>query len=153
MSEVLEAVRPQGEQQALHQQVGALCYRITAKGRVKVLLVTSRRTRRWIIPKGWPMEGKSAAQAAGVEAWEEAGVTGETLDMPIGRFTYDKVREAAPNLRCRVDVFALKVHKLADRFPEREDRLRVWMSLGRAAKQVAEPELAALLRSFSPKGL
>ena len=142
MSEVLEAVRPQGEQQALHQQVGALCYRITAKGRVKVLLVTSRRTRRWIIPKGWPMEGKSAAQAAGVEAWEEAG-----------RFTYDKVREAAPNLRCRVDVFALKVHKLADSFPEREDRLRVWMSLSRAAKQVAEPELAALLRSFSPKGL
>ncbi|MCG7625611.1 NUDIX hydrolase [Epibacterium sp. Ofav1-8] len=151
MALVLDVSDPQDDRQ-LHPQVGALCYRITAKGRVKVLLVTSRRTGRWIIPKGWPMDGKTAAEAATIEAWEEAGVRGQALDGRIGRFSYVKTRENATALACRVDVFPLRVRGLATQFPERGERRRAWMSLRRAAKQVAEPELAALLSSFAPPG-
>ena len=51
-------------------QFAALCYRIK-RGKVQVLLVTSRRTKRWIVPKGWPMEGRTPADSAAQEAWEE----------------------------------------------------------------------------------
>jgi len=150
MAEVLDTTSSPDDRQ-LHRQVGALCYRVSSKGRVKVLMVTSRRTGRWIIPKGWPMAGKTAAEAAAIEAWEEAGVEGRIRDGIIGRFTYDKIRDGEEALVCRVEVFPLKVKDLAERFPERDERKREWMSQGRAAKQVAEPELSALLRGFAPE--
>ena len=137
----------------LHQQVGALCYRVSSKGRVKVLMVTSRGTGRWILPKGWPINGLTAAQAAATEAWEEAGVSGQVLDRVVGQFTYDKARDGAPPLACRVDVFPLRVDALSADFPECTERKREWMSLERAAKQVGAADVSALLRAFSPDDL
>ncbi len=154
MGQAFDARRTEQSAEALHEQVGALCYRVSDKGRLKVLLVTSRRTGRWIIPKGWPMEGKTASEAAAQEAWEEAGVRGLACDRSIGAFCYRKQRgprEAA--ILFRVEVFALRVVQLAERFPEQRARNRDWMTPEEAARQVAEPELAALLKSFAPTHL
>ncbi|WP_255731560.1 NUDIX hydrolase [Phaeobacter sp. B1627] len=137
----------------LYHQVGALCFRLSRKGRIKVLLVTSRRTGRWVIPKGWPMVGKTDAEAAAQEAWEEAGAQGRVSDSSIGHFSYHKIRPGEKSLMCRVEVFPLRVRTLADRYPERRMREREWMSPGQASKHVAEPELAALLKVFRPQDL
>lgn len=127
-----------------HIQAAALCIRKKGKRR-EVLLVTSRGTGRWILPKGWPMKGKTLAQAAAQEAWEEAGVRGETAIEPIGSYSARKVTETGLGLRCTVHVFPLSVEDVKDDFPESRQRRRKWVSLSRASKMVQEPELKALL--------
>ena len=126
------------------EQVAALCWRLH-KGRIQVLLVTSRDTGRWVLPKGWPMSGKPAQTAAAREAWQEAGVEGLVQAQPIGRYCYDKMRPNAVPLPCCVDVFALRVQRLKAAFPEHKQRHRKWFSAAEAASLVAEPDLAALL--------
>lgn len=131
-------------------QLGALCYRVV-RGKVQVLLVTSRTRRRWIIPKGWPMHGFTSAQAASVEAWEEGGVRGKGAGDSIGYFTYVKYGgRGEADLPCVVSVFPLKVKSLAKDYPERRQRRRKWFSPRQASKKVAEPELRRLLREFKP---
>lgn len=125
-------------------QVGALCWRMH-RGHVEVLLITSRDTGRWVIPKGWPIEGKTPAQSAALEAWEEAGVKGQIQDQALGRYTYDKARIPRPPTPCAVSVFPLRVEGLATKFPEREERRRKWFAAAKAARKVAEPELRTLL--------
>ena len=126
-------------------QVAALCWRMH-KGRVQVLLVTSRDTGRWVLPKGWPMAGKTADAAAEREAWEEAGVEGLVQALPVGRYCYDKIRPDATVLRCCVEIFPLRVRRLKSEFPEHKERRRKWFSAGEAASLVAEAELGDLLR-------
>jgi 8-oxo-dGTP pyrophosphatase MutT (NUDIX family) len=130
-------------------QVAALCWR-TVGERVEVLLITSRDTGRWIIPKGWPMKGRSDAAAALREAYEEAGVQGEVAPEPLGHFHYVKVTDPGHGLPCGVAVYAVRVTQLRDRFPENDQRRRKWFAPERAALKVDEPELRALLRRFSP---
>ncbi len=132
-------------------QVGALCWRLR-RGRVFVLLVTSRDTGRWIIPKGWQVAGLTLAEAAGREAWEEAGVTGQVQDAALGSFGYDKVIAPGMAVTCRVSVHALRVAGVAHRFPERKARRRRWFSAGKAAHKVAEPGLRDLLQRLSDDG-
>jgi 8-oxo-dGTP pyrophosphatase MutT (NUDIX family) len=132
-------------------QVGALCWRLR-RDRVFILLVTSRDTGRWIIPKGWQVAGLSLPQAAAREAWEEAGVTGRIDDHAIGSFAYDKAITPDLVVPCRVSVHALRVAEMAHRFPERKERRRKWFSAGKAAAKVAEPELRALLRRLAKEG-
>jgi len=132
-------------------QVAALCYR-TVRGRTEVLMVTSRDTGRWVLPKGWPMAGRGAAGTAAREAYEEAGVIGRIGAAPLGSYGYDKRLPDGRSLPCRVSVFPLAVRKLMDDFPERRQRVRRWMGLRDAAGRVAEPELAALLSGFVPGG-
>jgi 8-oxo-dGTP pyrophosphatase MutT (NUDIX family) len=129
-------------------QVAALCWRMH-RDRVEVLLITSRDTGRWVLPKGWPMDGRDAPGAAAQEAWEEAGVTGVVKPDVIGLFGYDKVIAPAATLPCMVSVFALRVAALARRFPERKERRRKWFSAEAAARKVAEPELRTLLRAVA----
>lgn len=129
------------------EQVAALCARHKA-GRVEVLMITSRTTRRWILPKGWQMAGKSAADSALIEAWEEAGVIGSAGDTPVGYYSYPKVLGAGRVQHCRVAVYPVRVEKLAPHFPEKSERRRKWMPAKKAAKLVAEPELAVLLRAL-----
>ena len=136
-------------EQAYYRQIAALCYQVSSKGRVQVLLVTSRGTGRWIIPKGWPMEGLTGPQAAACEAWEEAGVRGEVSGHIEGHFTYSKLRQNAAPIECLVDVHALRVTSLATDYPERNERLRDWVSPLEAAEREADPALAALLRQFA----
>lgn len=128
-------------------QFAALCSRRKA-GKQEVLLITSRDTGRWILPKGWQMEGKSGAETALTEAWEEAGVVGTISGAPIGSYLYAKMFGPNKGHACRVEVHPLKVHSLSADFPERSQRRRKWMSLKKAAKAVAEPELAMMLRNL-----
>lgn len=125
-------------------QVAALCWRMH-KGQPQVLLVTSRDTRRWVLPKGWPMPGRGPEAAAAIEAWEEAGVEGKVSPTAIGQYCYDKVLRNLDTLSCAVEVFPLRVQSLKANFPERKERRRKWFSASDAARLVAEAELRALL--------
>lgn len=122
-------------------QVGALCL----DGAGRVLLITSRDTGRWVIPKGWTMPGKTLAQAALREAWEEAGVEGRIGTVPIGQYRYDKVLRSGRLRPLVVQVFLAAVDRLAEDWPEAGQRTRRWLAPGEAATMVAEPELRHLL--------
>ncbi len=126
-------------------QVGAIC---TDPETGQVLLISSRGTGRWIIPKGWPMEGRSLAGAAAREAWEEAGVVGRIQHSEIGRYQYQKDQDEGFSVPVDVRVFLLPVSKLADKFPERHQRERKWFAPVDASHLVAEPGLAQILRSL-----
>jgi 8-oxo-dGTP pyrophosphatase MutT (NUDIX family) len=129
-------------------QYGALCWRLH-RGKVEVLLITSRDTGRWVIPKGWPMKGMTPSQAAAREAWEEAGVQGEAEAVQLGSFTYDKTMAPKPPIACAVEVFPLRVKEMKSRFPERKQRRRKWFAAEKAARKVAEVGLRALILSLA----
>jgi 8-oxo-dGTP pyrophosphatase MutT (NUDIX family) len=114
-------------------------------GKLEVLLVSSRETRRWVIPKGWPMAGRSEADSAAQEAFEEAGVEGTIAAKPIGSFAYGKRKKSGATVPLTVDVFRLDVRREHDAWPEANERTRKWMTPEQAADAVAEPELSALL--------
>ena len=125
-------------------QAAALCLRDTARG-PEVLMITSLRTRRWILPKGWPMADRCLAESARQEAWEEAGVIGRLHPLSIGYYQYRKQR-ARGLVTCRVEVFRIDVETLARAYPERGRRRRRWMTPDAAAGAVLEPDLQGLLR-------
>lgn len=129
------------------EQIGALCWRLH-RGKVEVLLVTSRDTGRWVIPKGWPMADRLPADAAAQEAWEEAGVKGDVVADALGVYLYDKVIKPGILLPCRVSVYPLRVAMLADSFPERKERRRKWFAAAKAARKVAEPTLRDMLEGL-----
>ena len=141
------SVPGQGQGSAV-PQVAALCWRMH-KGAVQVVLITSRETGRWVIPKGWPVAGLKPCAAAAREAWEEAGVVGRVSDHPLGEYLYDKVKSPVLATRCAVAVFPLRVEALKRRFPEASERLRRWFNAAQAADLVAEPELAQLLHAVA----
>ncbi|QDC09139.1 NUDIX hydrolase [Oceanicola sp. D3] len=129
-------------------QVAALCYRRT-EGEKEVLLVTSRGTGRWIIPKGWPMRGKDSAGAALQEAWEEAGVRSRKVSKKaIGSYTYEKTHDDGWGVPVETLVYPVAVEELAADFPEASERKRMWVSPDEAANMVREPELQDILRAL-----
>ncbi len=130
-------------------QVGALCWRRGAGGGLKVLLISSRDTKRWVIPKGWPMRRRTEAEAAAREAFEEAGVKGEIAKKSVGVFSYDKGLGQGRSIQIVVRVFPLKVGELLRQYPETGQRRVKWFAAGRAARKVREPELSALIRAFA----
>lgn len=134
-------------------QFAALCYRLNKKGKPKILLVTSRGSGRWVMPKGWPIDGKTPAASAAQEAWEEAGVRGIPVDQCLGLYSYRKWRSGEKPLPCMVMVYPLAVTELDKKFPEREQRRRKWFSPQKAARLVNEPELARILQDFHPRVL
>lgn len=130
-------------------QVGALCWRRSRKG-LRFLLITSRDTGRWIIPKGWPMRNRTEAGAAAREAWEEAGLRGEISGRSIGVYTYPKRIPNSRLLPCVVRVYPLEAREMMQKFPENGQRRIRWFSAEKAARKVQEHELAALIRTFDP---
>lgn len=136
----------------MRSQFAALVYRVK-DGKLQYLLITSRGTGRWIIPKGWPMTGMRPAQAALQEAWEEAGVKGKVSDQCLGLYSYYKRNPAFGTLPCLVNVYAVKFKSKASKYPEAGQRRRKWFSAKKAAKLVAEPELAKIMKSFDPENL
>ena len=128
-------------------QAAALCLRKGVSG-TEVLLVSSLNTKRWIVPKGWPMEGRSLAEAAAQEAWEEAGVRGTLYPKAEGDFAYRKMVKDGIPVSCRCQAYRIDVEELADDWPEQGRRKRQWFSPKAAAKRVEEPELKALLRKL-----
>ena len=129
-------------------QNGALCWR-AHRGQIEVLLITSRDTGRWVIPKGWPMRDLAPNLAAAQEAWEEAGVSGKVAERPFGIYAYDKIMKLGEALPCAVAVYPLRVNRLADDFPERSQRRRKWFAVAKAARKVDEPELRAIFAALA----
>ena len=130
-------------------QFAALPWRLGPDG-VEVLLITSRETRRWVIPKGWPIKGKKSAQSAAQEAFEEAGVRGKIGKRPMGAYAYDKRLKNGRLQHVRVAVFALQVDAEHQVYLEAGQREKVWLPPAEAARQVDEPELMVLLATFKP---
>lgn len=127
-------------------QYGALPYRFTAEGAVEFLLVTSRRTRRWIIPKGWPIKGLRPAQSAAREAFEEAGVLGKIGRQSLGSFQYRKLLK--PNsdfVECQVQVFPLRVKQELVDWPEVHERELRWLDAAGAAQIICDAGLKDLV--------
>jgi 8-oxo-dGTP pyrophosphatase MutT (NUDIX family) len=110
-----------------------------------VMLVTSRETRRWIIPKGWPQKGRAPHRSAAREAFEEAGVIGETGKHPLGSFSYEKRLKNGGIVTCEVRVFALEVKHQKLKWPEKKERKVKWLSARQAAKTVKEPTLSEII--------
>lgn len=98
-----------------------------------VLLITSRETQRWIIPKGWPMRGRKDYQAAAQEAYEEAGVSGRIHKHPVGAYNYTKAEDGS---EIKVMVYLLQVDTEHENWPERPERRREWMPASEAARRV-----------------
>ncbi len=131
-------------------QFAALCWRLV-DGKVQVLLITSRGSGRWIVPKGWPVDGQTPGDAALTEAWEEAGVVGKVDWRPLGLFSYRKMIAEDDDLPCVAMVYPVRVKSLAKTFPEAQERKRRWVSRKKAAQMVEEPELAQIIKSFDPR--
>lgn len=131
-------------------QYAALPWRRAAAGQIEILLVTSRGTGRWVIPKGWPVKGKSAHASAEQEAWEEAGVVGRTAPEPVGAYGYAKGLSATESVDVAVEVFPLEVASEKPEWPERAQRERRWVAAAQAAELVDEPELRSVILGFDP---
>lgn len=127
-------------------QYGALPYKVAGADGVQVMLVTSRETRRWVIPKGWPIKDCKPHVAAKLEAFEEAGVKGRIGKRPIGAYFYHKRLKSDAMVSCKVEVFPLKVRKEHEEWPERGEREGRWFSPDEAADVVQEEELRAIIR-------
>jgi 8-oxo-dGTP pyrophosphatase MutT (NUDIX family) len=127
-------------------QVAALPWRFNH--RLEIMLVSSRETRRWIIPKGWPMAGRSLSAAAAVEALEEAGLLGAIDDTPFGHFDYKKKFPRGISALCRVEVFPLRVVRQRPIWPEQHQRDTGWFPAKKAAATVSDPELGELIGRF-----
>ncbi|MEM8592359.1 MAG: NUDIX hydrolase [Pseudomonadota bacterium] len=131
-------------------QFAALPFRVV-DGNVQILLVTSRRTKRWILPKGWPEDGMTPGECAAREAWEEGGVEGKGYDICLGVYSFEKFVKGAPDLPVMGLVFPLRVKKVHRTWPEAKERGRAWFSPKKAASAVDMPELKRILKTFDPK--
>ena len=127
-------------------QTGALPWRLSDKKGIEVLLVTGRRSGRWGIPKGWPIPGKSLAEAAAQEAFEEAGVKGTVDPKPLGAFRHIKQQFLIGDLEVKIVVHPLWVDRELPTWPELGQRERRWFSAREAARRVDSPELSDLIR-------
>ncbi|TCT07538.1 NUDIX hydrolase [Aquabacter spiritensis] len=115
---------------------------------MQIRLVTSRETRRWVLPKGWPMKGVPPHKAAAREAYEEAGLLGTISRTAFGMYGYDKRLSTVRSVACDVMVFPLKVKRYLKKWPERSQRIGFWFTIESAAAAVHEEELRALILRF-----
>ena len=129
------------------RQAAALCWRESEFG-LQVLLVTSTTTGRWVLPKGWVETGENQASAAAREAFEEAGVEGDSSCHALGQYRYLKRRKNGASREVVVEIFAMQVIAIHADWPEKQRR-RLWASPEAAARMVAEPDLALLIRRFA----
>jgi 8-oxo-dGTP pyrophosphatase MutT (NUDIX family) len=132
-------------------QYAALPYRRSIGQRAEFMLVTSRETRRWIIPKGWPKKGKSPRRSAAREAFEEAGVLGTVGRRPVGSFSYEKRLKNGGSVECKVRVFPLEVKRQRKEWPEKQERRVKWLSASKAAARVKDPVLSKIIGRVARK--
>lgn len=129
-------------------QYGVIPLRPAAVAGVEVMLITSRETRRWVVPRGNPILGKSPAESAAQEAFEEAGITGSVDEEAVGRYSYLKRRRNGDLLPAEVRLFRMNVVEEHDDWPEKGQRERRWFAPADAAAAVAEDDLAELIRTM-----
>lgn len=128
-------------------QIAALCYRTTGT-EPEILLVTSRGQGRWILPKGWPEPNKAAFETAVIEAYEEAGISGEVDRKPYASFASKKGLENGLSIRTKVLVFRICFKSQFDDFPEKGQRKVAWMPVSEAIEHADEAGLRKVLRRF-----
>ena len=116
--------------------------------RGKVCVVTASSGRRWIIPKGTLEPTQTGPECAAVEAWEEAGIRGRAESRPLTKYAATKC--GRPH---SIAVYRLKVHRIEQRWPERDQRLRRWVSIARAIAILDVPEVCDVLRAWKPRKL
>lgn len=136
----------------MKKQIAALPYRQTDNRDLEVLVITSRTTRRLIIPKGWPMKNKPDHHAAAIEADEEAGAKGIVSPDPIGSFIYEKELDSGERRTIETDVFPMEVTELKDDWKERHQRSRRWLTIGEATVSLDDDGLADLIRRWARQG-
>src|ERR1700761_1534020 len=131
-------------------QFAALPFQIAPDG-LRVLLLTSRETRRWIIPKGWPIRGMKPREVAAREAFEEAGLVGRIAGKrSIGSYHYTKLLKEHQEMVFRVKVLLLSVSRQVDEWPEKAQREWCWVEPARAVQMVEEGGLAEIIREAFP---
>lgn len=130
-------------------QVAALCYRRRKKD-IEILLVKSLSRGNWILPKGWPMDDRSLAKTAALEAFEEAGAKGKIKKKPIGTYSYTKSRRNGDVIECEALAYEMEVSDIKKKFPESDIRTARWFSRKEAADNVAFKQLRKLIRDFQP---
>ena len=136
----------------LRTQFAALCFRVERKG-LEFLLVTSRGSGRWMLPKGWPIDGLTPAQTASREAFEEAGVEGKPLEICIGHYHYSKDIGSKGTLPCIAAVYPVRVTGMSKKFPEHGERRRIWLKRKKAADTVDDAALKTIIGNFDPFAL
>jgi 8-oxo-dGTP pyrophosphatase MutT (NUDIX family) len=146
-NQLIERVRRLFGDVPLGRQVAALPWRVGAHG-PEIMMVTSRDTGRWVLPKGWVEKDEKLWRAAEREAHEEAGVKGEISREPVGRYFYAKVQQIGRAKPCEVIVYPLTITKLCDDWKEKGKRERRWFEPEEAASLVDEEDLAELIRRF-----
>ncbi len=134
---------------SVRQQVAALPYRVGAG--VEIMVVSSRETRRWVLPKGWPMKGKTLHAAAEREALEEAGIEGVISARALGQYHYVKRMKNGSTPLCAVSVFPLLVTRERETWQESAQRTTRWMPVETAAAAVDEPELKEIILEFGER--
>lgn len=132
------------------QQYGVLAFDIGEDGAPRILLITSRETKRWVIPRGNPNPGLSPWQSAAKEAYEEAGLTGLVSAEEIGSYDYGKRRKDGSVDPTQVHVYPLRITIQSDRWPERHQRQTRWFTREEAAEAVDEAGLKSLILAFTP---
>jgi 8-oxo-dGTP pyrophosphatase MutT (NUDIX family) len=129
-------------------QAGALCWR-RSEARLEILLVKSRKSRRWVLPAGWALRGRPLARTAEREAWEEAGVTGRVANQVLAVVPKRKHYRLAGPIEWQMAVYPLRVEGLADDYPEADERERRWFAPEEAAKLVHPSALGLVLRDVA----
>ncbi|GAB4068231.1 NUDIX hydrolase [Ancylobacter sonchi] len=126
------------------RQVAALPYRWGDEGRLEVLVLSSRETHRPVIPKGWPIKGRTDWKSAEIEARQEAGLVGRIARKDAGHYRYWKRfnREFA---LVQVAVYPLEVTRQLDDWPERTERTLIWLAPEDAALLIDETDLGTLI--------
>ncbi len=122
------------------------------EGEQMVMLVTSRETGRWVLPKGWAEKRLTGPELAAKEAFEEAGLKGQVAAKRVGSYRYLKQLPKGKAVTCEVEVFPMRVEQELDDWPERGQRRREWFTLGQAAMAVDEGDLVVLLLRLAAAG-
>jgi 8-oxo-dGTP pyrophosphatase MutT (NUDIX family) len=132
-------------------QYGALPVAVDQDG-IRVMLITSRETRRWIIPKGWPHKRLSPRAVAALEAYEEAGLQGRVAEQPTAVFSYVKRLKSGKSVTCQVETYLFHVEQELDDWPEKLERERRWMTPDEAARLVSDVGLVEVLKDLQRQG-
>jgi 8-oxo-dGTP pyrophosphatase MutT (NUDIX family) len=127
------------------KQFAALPFRIRDK-EIRLLLITTRKKRRWSVPKGWPIAGCAPPRTAEIEAYEEAGLIGRAIPRSVGRYLHHKRKR---KIVCEVELFPFEVSKRKKQWPEKGQRDAIWISARQAAKMVHKPQLRRLIQQFT----
>jgi ADP-ribose pyrophosphatase YjhB (NUDIX family) len=131
------------------KQYGALPFRKGDAG-IEILLITTRKKKKWSVPKGWPIKARTAQGTARVEAFEEAGVSGRVAAKQVGRFKNRKVK-SGQKVRCDVRLFPLLVRRQQRHWPEKSQRKRIWLPPSKAALLVQKPGLKQAIKALQRK--